>query len=80
MDAECYVVEQMIRDRLADARRSARQAVALRQSVPSSLRARVWRRLRSLGAVTHTRRPGASTSPSERLAAAPDDHQVRRTG
>jgi hypothetical protein len=51
MDAECYVVEQMIRDRLADARRCARQAVALRQSVPSSLRVRVWRRLRSLGAV-----------------------------
>jgi hypothetical protein len=38
MDADCYVIEQMIRDRLADARTSARWAVVLRQSKERSRR------------------------------------------
>jgi hypothetical protein len=43
MDADCYVVEQMIRDRLADARTSARYAVMLRQSKERSRRSNRFR-------------------------------------
>src|SRR5690242_2241870 len=50
MDADWYVVEQMIRDRLADARTSARLAGVLRQSKERSRRSnRVKRRLIDVG-------------------------------
>ena len=45
MDADCYVIEQMIRERLADARASARWADVLRQSKERSRRSN---RIRSL--------------------------------
>ena len=50
MDADCCVVEQMIRDRLADARTSARWAVELRQSKERSRRSnRIRSRLIDVG-------------------------------
>jgi hypothetical protein len=40
MDAECYVIEQMIRDRIAEARATAQRAALIRQSKGHSRDAR----------------------------------------
>ena len=83
MDAECYLLEQMIRERHAEARESARRAALLRQAnerprVSSPIRSRVIELGRSLVNAARTRAFEVSRALASRHPAAKRSERGKR--